>query len=207
MQELNAVFYIVILIMSVVIHEVSHGFAAYYFGDMTAKDQGRLTLNPLKHLDPFGSVILPALLVLSQTGFVFGWAKPVPYNPNNLSNKRWGTVVVASAGIISNFALALFFSIIIRVAPLLHITSEAFYSITAIIVLVNLVLAIFNLVPLPPLDGSKILFNLLPARFAHIERWLERYAIFVFLLLVLFLWNFISPVISILFRLLTGFAI
>lgn len=207
MQELNAVFYIVILIMSVVIHEVSHGFAAYYFGDMTAKDQGRLTLNPLKHLDPFGSVILPALLVLSQTGFVFGWAKPVPYNPNNLSNKRWGTMVVASAGIISNFALAIFFSIIIRVAPLLHITSQAFYSITAIIVLVNLVLAIFNLVPLPPLDGSKILFNLLPARFAHIERWLERYALVVFLFLVLFLWNFISPVITTFFRLLTGFAI
>lgn len=193
--------------MSVVIHEVSHGFAAYYFGDMTAKDQGRLTLNPLKHLDPFGSVILPALLVLSQTGFVFGWAKPVPYNPNNLSNKRWGTMVVASAGIISNFALAIFFSIIIRVAPLLHITSQAFYSITAIIVLVNLVLAIFNLVPLPPLDGSKILFNLLPARFAHIERWLERYALVVFLFLVLFLWNFISPVITTFFRLLTGFAI
>src|SRR3989344_2287142 len=103
MDATNAMFYIAILIMSVVIHEVSHGFMAEHFGDKTARDAGRLTLNPIKHLDMFGSILLPALLVLSKAGFIFGWAKPVPYNPDNLSNKKWGTIAVASAGILSNF--------------------------------------------------------------------------------------------------------
>src|SRR3989338_8639813 len=103
-RNMNAIFYIAILIMSVVIHEVSHCFAAERFGDKTARYAGRLTLNPLSHLDIFGSLILPAVLYFS-TGFVFGWAKPVPYNPDNLSNKRWGTVAVASAGVLSNLLL------------------------------------------------------------------------------------------------------
>ena len=101
MQAIDTIFYIAILIMSVVIHEVSHGFVAEYFGDKTARFAGRLTLNPLKHLDLFGSVILPIFMYLSF-GFAFGWAKPVPYNPDNLRDRKWGTLWVAAAGIISN---------------------------------------------------------------------------------------------------------
>ena len=100
--------------MSVVIHEVSHGFMAEYFGDDTARDAGRLTLNPIPHLDIFGSIILPAVLVLAHSPFLFGWAKPVPYNPNNLRNKKWGTVAVAAAGILANLAIAIFFCSLIN---------------------------------------------------------------------------------------------
>src|SRR3989344_4427420 len=114
MDATNGLFYIVILIMSVVIHEVSHGFMAEYFGDKTARYAGRLTLNPLKHLDLFGSVLLPAILVISNTPFLFGWAKPVPYNPDNLSNRKWGTIAVAAAGVLANFSIAILFGIIIR---------------------------------------------------------------------------------------------
>jgi Zn-dependent protease len=116
MDATNAIFYIAILIMSVVIHEVSHGFMAEYFGDKTARFAGRLTLNPIKHLDMFGSILLPALLVLSQSPFLIGWAKPVPYNPDNLSNRKWGTIAVASAGVLANFSLAIFFGLILRLS-------------------------------------------------------------------------------------------
>src|ERR1035437_7141228 len=103
MQGINAIFYIVILVMSIVIHEVSHGFMAEYFGDNTARNAGRLTLNPIKHVDLFGSILLPAVLVLTHSPFLFGWAKPVPYNPNNLSDRKWGTIAVAAAGVWANF--------------------------------------------------------------------------------------------------------
>src|ERR1035437_135579 len=116
MDATNAIFYIAILIMSIVIHEVSHGFMAEYFGDNTARNAGRLTLNPIKHLDLFGSILLPAVLVLSHSPFLFGWAKPVPYNPNNLRDRKWGTIWVAAAGILANFLIAIVFGIIIRLA-------------------------------------------------------------------------------------------
>src|SRR3989344_2555865 len=114
MNATNAIFYVAILIMSVVIHEISHGFMAEYFGDNTARNAGRLTLNPLKHLDLFGSIILPAFLILSKAGFLFGWAKPVPYNPDNLSDRKWGTIAVAVAGVSANFLIAIVFGLIIR---------------------------------------------------------------------------------------------
>ena len=120
MDATNGLFYIVILIMSVVIHEVSHGFMAEYFGDKTARYAGRLTLNPLKHLDLFGSIILPVVLIISHSPFLFGWAKPVPYNPNNLSNRRWGTMAVACAGVLANFSIAVIFGIIIRLTFLMQ---------------------------------------------------------------------------------------
>ena len=147
-----------------VIHEVSHGFMAEYFGDHTARRAGRLTLNPIKHLDLFGSILLPALLVLTRAGFLFGWAKPVPYNPDNLSNPKWGTIAVAAAGVSANFFIAIVFGSVLRFGPdLFGLTlSPNFYFITSAIVVVNLALGIFNLVPIPPLDGSKILFSLFP---------------------------------------------
>src|SRR3989344_4541519 len=112
MDATNAMFYIAILIMSVVIHEVSHGFMAEHFGDKTARNAGRLTLNPIKHLDLFGSIFLPVFLVFSHSPFLFGWAKPVPYNPHNLSNRKWGTIAVAGAGVLANAAIAIIFGII-----------------------------------------------------------------------------------------------
>src|SRR3989344_4513529 len=130
MDATNAMFYIVILIMSVVIHEVSHGFMAEYFGDKTARDAGRLTLNPIKHLDLFGSVLLPVFLVLSHSPFLFGWAKPVPFDPNNLDNRKWGTVSIASAGVLANLLVAIIFGTLIRFGPMLSLP-EGFYFITS----------------------------------------------------------------------------
>jgi Zn-dependent protease len=210
-QYIDGIFYICILIMSIVLHEVSHGYAAYRLGDDTAMLDGRLTLNPIKHLDPFGSVILPLLLFISTSGsFLIGWARPVPYNPKNLRNKKLGTIIVASAGIISNLILALFFSLVIRFAPNFGIpfydilSPHPLYKISSIIVLLNLVLAIFNLIPIPPLDGSKILLQLLPAKYRYIENFLEKWGLFLLLFFILFLWGKVAPIIYIIFSLLTG---
>ncbi|MBP7006447.1 MAG: site-2 protease family protein [Candidatus Pacebacteria bacterium] len=207
MQAVNTIFYIAILIMSVVIHEVSHGFMAERFGDKTARMAGRLTLNPLNHLDLFGSILLPALLYITS-GFVFGWAKPVPYNPDNLSNKRWGTMWVALAGVLANLLVALFFGLIIRFAPMLGVELPgSFYFITSSIVLVNLALMIFNLVPIPPLDGSKVLFSLLPGSFYRVTSFIEQYSLPLLLVFILFFSDILYPVLSLLFRLLTGLSL
>lgn len=205
MQEADAVFYIVVLIMSVVIHEVAHGYAALRFGDNTAKYQGRLTLNPLKHLDMFGSVFLPLILIITKAPFLIGWAKPVPYNPNNFrpEDRRAGTLWVASAGILANLAIAAFFGIIIRLSAVLGLP-ETVVSLSLVIVLLNIVLAIFNLVPIPPLDGSKILFAALGYKSAKLEAWLERYSIFVLLIFIFFVWEFLVPAVYFLMRLITG---
>ena len=205
MQELDAIFYILILLMSVVIHEVAHGFAAEKLGDPTARIAGRLTLNPIKHLDPIGSVLIPLLLVISNTGFIFGWAKPVPYNPNNLRDKKWGTVFVASAGVLANLTLAVIFSVVIRVLSISGIFSSSFVAVLGAVVLVNLVLFIFILIPIPPLDGSKILFALLPAKYRNIEMFMERYALPILILFIVFLWKYVSPLLLWLFATLTGF--
>jgi len=159
MQAIDGIFYVIVLIMSVVVHEFSHGYTAYLLGDNTARDSGRLTLNPIKHLDLFGSVVLPLLLVLSNAGFVIGWAKPVPYNPNNLRNVRKGTMLVSVAGVLANLLIAIIFGLLIRFSPFLISVSliGPFLKIASIIVILNLVLVLFNLIPIPPLDGSKIL--------------------------------------------------
>lgn len=188
MQASQAILYIVILIMSVVMHEVAHGFAAYRFGDKTALYAGRLTLNPIKHLDLFGSIILPLMLVVTGAGFILGWAKPVPYNPNNLSNKKVGTIWVALAGILTNIALAVLFALIMRGLFFFGVTFGPLYLFCSAVVAINLVLAIFNLIPIPPLDGSKVLFELLPARFSHVQNFLERSSFFLVILFVVFGW-------------------
>ena len=191
--------------MSIVIHEVSHGFMAEYFGDKTARYAGRLTLNPLKHLDLFGSVLLPAILVISNTPFLFGWAKPVPYNPDNLSNRKWGTIAVAAAGVLANFSIAILFGIIIRLTSGLAMPAD-FYFITSIIVMVNLALGIFNLVPIPPLDGSKILFSFLPSSFSRAMVFLEQYSFFFIIIFIIYFSGFLFPILSYSFSLLTSLA-
>lgn len=200
----TTIFQIIILLFSVVVHEVSHGYAALWLGDPTAQMEGRLTLNPLKHLDPFGSVILPLLLALIPGGFIFGWAKPVPYNPYNLKNRRWGELVVALAGPVSNLLLAFIFGMIIRLSDTFSL-SYAVVEISLIIVVINVVLAVFNLVPIPPLDGSKILFAVLPEQYTRVRETIERLGFLLIFLFIFVLWQFFTPLINVLIKLFTGF--
>ena len=190
--------------MSVVVHEVSHGYAAFLLGDPTAKNQGRLTLNPIRHLDFFGSILIPAFLVITNAGFLFGWAKPVPYNPYNLRNQKWGEAIVAVAGPASNIFIASVFGLLIRFGA--EFLSPAFLKISAILVLINLMLAVFNLVPIPPLDGSKILFAFLPYHMQKFRMMLEQYGFFAVLIFIFFLSGFLAPIMSFLFSLITGYA-
>ncbi len=202
------IFQIVILIFSVVIHEVSHGYAALVLGDHTAEYEGRLTLNPFKHLDLFGSLILPTILYLSG-GFIFGWARPVPYNPRNLRNQKWGPAIVGAAGPAVNISLALFFGLIVRFASAGPLGSQNgfaanFVGIAAAISFLNLELALFNLVPVPPLDGSKVLFAMLPERWRAFQYMLERYGLAILLFFVFFFSQWLAPVVLFLFRAITG---
>ncbi len=205
MNATDNIFYIAILIMSIVIHEVSHGFMAERFGDKTARYAGRLTLNPIKHLDLFGSILLPAVLVLTHSPFLFGWAKPVPYNPDNLSNKKWGTFWVAAAGVLANFSIAIVFGLLLRNFLGFHLPVN-FYYITSIIVLVNLALGLFNLVPIPPLDGSKILFSFLPVSFYRGIQFMEQYSFILLILFIVFLSDKLQPILAFFFHLITGLA-
>lgn len=159
MAFIDALFLIAIIMFSAIIHEVAHGVAADKLGDPTARYAGRLTLNPIPHLDPFGSLLLPLILALSGSPIFFGWAKPVPYNPYNLkASPRWGEAIVAFAGPLSNFLIAIVAAITIR----LGVLSGEVAAVVFLVVLVNVMLGIFNLIPIPPLDGSKILSALLP---------------------------------------------
>jgi len=199
----NAIIQIIILIMSVILHEVSHGYAAEYLGDSTARYAGRLTLNPLSHLDLFGSIILPLFMYISTAGaLVFGWAKPVPYNPYNLRAGKWGPAIVALAGPSANLLLAIIFSLFVRLGS--ASLPDSFLSLAGTVVIINILLAVFNLVPIPPLDGSKLLFALLPARFHNLENFLNRYQLFILLFLLFFGWRIISVPVTLLSRLLLG---
>lgn len=199
---MDFIFIVIIIIMSVVIHEVSHGFAALALGDPTAKYQGRLTLNPFAHLDPVGSFLIPIIGYLTG-GFIVGWAKPVPFNPYNLKNQRWGEALVALAGPLSNIALALVFGLLMRFFGF-NLGQSA--GLVSFVVLINITLAIFNLVPIPPLDGSKILFSVLPYRLQYIRDSLEKYGLVLALIFVFFFWQLLNPIVKYLFGLFTGLA-
>ena len=196
------IFYLIILIFSVVLHEVFHGLMADSLGDPTPRYSGRISLNPLKHLDPFGSVIFPIfLLILTQgRGPIFGWAKPVPINPYNFRDKKWGNLKVAIAGPGANLAIALFFGLMMRFFPL----SPRLFHFFGLIVILNLLLAIFNLVPIPPLDGSHILFSLLPEKSFQIKYFLQKYGVFILVLFLVFGVQLIFPLISFLYRIIVG---
>jgi Zn-dependent protease len=160
-MELMDIAMILVLIFSVVLHEMAHGYAANWLGDPTARLAGRLTANPIPHLDPMMSVILPGLLVVTGSPVLFGAAKPVPYNPYNFTNQKWGEAIVAVAGPAANVGIAIIFALLIRSAELLSL-SQAFITLAFQVVILNIFLAFFNLVPIPPLDGSKILPKFLP---------------------------------------------
>jgi Zn-dependent protease len=207
-MDIQFVFSLIVLLISVVIHEVSHGYAALVLGDKTAEYAGRLTLNPIKHIDPVGTIFFPILSIILPGGLFFGWAKPVPYNPYNLRNRRWGEAIVAAAGPLSNVLIALIFGLFIRfyVEPNGLLNSAA-GILSQVIILVNLTLAVFNLVPIPPLDGSKILSSLLPQNFLRIREWFESFGFFGVLIFLVFLWQFFAPVIPWLFGIFTGLSL
>jgi len=206
MTGIEIIFSLIILLFSVIIHEVAHGSVANQLGDPTAKYAGRLTLNPLAHLDPIGSFLVPLFLFATTQGrFVFGWAKPVPINPFNFRDKKFGEARVAAAGAGANLALALIFGMIIRFTPgYVGPIGSTIYTMFQDIVLINLLLAVFNIVPIPPLDGSHILFAFLPASQAEFKLFLQRWGIFIFLFFVFFLSGFLLPIIQFLYQLIVG---
>ncbi|USN89216.1 MAG: site-2 protease family protein [Candidatus Nomurabacteria bacterium] len=187
---------IVALIISVIIHEMAHGYAANWLGDPTARLSGRLSANPLVHLDPLMSVILPGILIATHAPILFGAAKPVPYNPYNFTNQKWGEAMVAAAGPLANIVIAIVFALLVRSADVLAL-SDTFVSLSISIIFLNIFLAMFNLVPVPPLDGSKILGRLLPfglaMKYDSFRRSMEQNAGLAFLL-VIFLFVFVLSV-------------
>lgn len=209
MESILFIFKLIVLVFSVVIHEISHGFVAERFGDTTARRAGRLTLNPIKHIDLFGSIILPLLMALIPGGVVFGWAKPVPVDPRHFKDPERDYAIVSAAGPLSNLSLALIFGILIR--ALVFVPSspslDALANLFAVVVITNISLAVFNLVPIPPLDGSGVLFAFLPRSMNGVKLFLQRYGMIIFLVFVFFGIELISPIILWLFRLFAGTAV
>ena len=211
-MQIDLIFGILVLIFSVILHEVAHGYMANYLGDPTARLQGRLTLNPVSHVDLFGTILLPGLLLLTHSPFLIGYAKPVPYNPYNLRG-FWGEALVAFAGPATNILLAVIFGLAIRLfGPFL---APGLVEAFLIVVFINILLALFNLIPIPPLDGSKVLSALLPPRLAlaynHFRSSLERLGLFGGLLIILLIFYLIAPYffafLSGVIRLLTGISL
>ena len=191
---LQAALMVVVLLFSIIIHEIAHGYVALLNGDPTARMLGRLTLNPVPHIDPMGSILLPLLLLISQSSFLIGWAKPVPVNPLNFRNYRWGEFAVSAAGPVSNLALAAIFSVLLRLGlenP--GLTQLAYYGVS-----INIILALFNLIPIPPLDGSHILALVLPRELARLYSYLQ--PVGFFLILILFYTGIMGAILMPLYR-------
>lgn len=195
-MEQTQIIMVVALILSVVLHEMAHGYAANWLGDPTARLQGRLSANPLVHIDPMMSVILPALLIFSGSPFLFGAAKPVPYNPYNFTNQKWGEAIVAAAGPLMNIFIALVFAVLFRLSDVLQLP-EAFLGLAVQIIILNIFLAFFNLVPIPPLDGSKILPRLLPfslaMKYENFRSFMERNIAISFAVVIIVFILFLGP--------------
>ncbi|MCK9186993.1 MAG: site-2 protease family protein [Candidatus Colwellbacteria bacterium] len=198
----SKIFIYCVIVLSAVVHEYSHGFIANELGDPTAKNAGRLTLNPLAHLDPVGTVLVPLFLLFTSGAFI-GWAKPVPYNPWNIRDPK-GELKIAIAGPISNFVLAIGISLIFWILGMLipGISEGILPLLVAQIIYVNIVLALFNLIPIPPLDGSKVLGHILPSKFQNV---LSSAGIFGILIALFIAMLIIPPVASLVFNLITGF--
>ena len=196
------IFSLIVLMLSIMIHEIAHGSVAQSLGDPTAKYAGRLTLNPLKHIDLFGTIFLPLTMMFFTMGQgpVFGWAKPVPVNPYNFRDQKWGEVKVSLAGVVANFLIALVFGMIIRFFPL----PDFLLSLFSIVVFYNILLGLFNLIPIPPLDGSHVLFHFIPERFAHFKIVFQQYGMFILIFFIFFGFRFLEPIIYGLYNIIVG---
>lgn len=198
------IIWILAILVAVVIHEASHAYMADKLGDPTARIKGRLTLNPIPHIDLYGSIVIPLFLVLFKSPFLFGWAKPVPIDPYNFKNPKKDSAMVSLAGPISNLALALVISIIAKFRLYLIPSFDLSILIAGEVIKVNVMLAIFNLIPIHPLDGGKILVGILPKKYAQdVNIFLNRFGMILLVLLILpsfggssFISNLISPVIN-----------
>ena len=183
MNILGVVIVLCVIVFSMMLHELAHGGVAYLLGDETAKEDGRLTLNPLKHLDPFMSVLLPLMSYL-MGGVVFGGATPVPVNSHKLRGGAWGMALVAIAGPLVNFLLALISFLILELSSV-NTDSGVVYSILIEMVLVNLGFGVFNLIPIPPLDGSRVLYVLMPDGVREFMDKMEKFGIYIIYILIL----------------------
>ncbi len=211
----EAILTIPALMIAVILHEVAHGWVAYRMGDPTAKMAGRLTLNPIPHVDPFGTLILPAMFIILGSPIIFGWAKPVPINPLNFRDLRMGTFLTSIAGVVMNLTLALSFGLAYRFLYSLSDSVDSFVA-SAIIypllifctksVLINLILALFNIIPIPPLDGSKALMSFLSFKYWELFYKYEIYGFFVITVLLFtgVLGRIIYPPLVFLYRLILG---
>ncbi|HUF88985.1 MAG TPA: site-2 protease family protein [Gemmatimonadota bacterium] len=183
----SIVYLLPVLLFSVIVHECAHGYVAEWWGDPTARMLGRLTLNPIPHIDLFGSILVPGLLLLSGSSILFGWAKPVPVTPQNFRDRRMGDITVSLAGPASNILLALVLAGVLGVASLLSGPSGVVGPVLALCyygILLNFVLAVFNLLPIPPLDGSHVVANLLPRPAAYAYQSLGQYGLLIVFLLL-----------------------
>ena len=194
MDILGVVVVIIVIVFSMMLHELAHGGVAYLLGDETAKEDGRLTLNPIKHLDPFMSLILPLISYL-MSGVVFGGAKPVPVNPYKLKGREWGMALVAIAGPLTNFVLA-FISFLILELGVINQGSGLVYTVLIEMVFVNLGFGVFNLIPIPPLDGSRVLYVLMPDAVRNFMNKMEPVGIYIIYALILIGGGFFSTYMS-----------
>ncbi len=197
---------IAVLIFAVIVHEVAHGFVAYKLGDPTAKYSGRLTLNPIPHIDPFMSILLPALMIVTGMPFIIGGAKPVPVNPIYFQNHKRDVMLVSAAGPLSNILLAIISALLLKFLFMFEfLRSVGLSLVLGYSVLINIILATFNLIPIPPLDGSKILMGLLPDELAYKFAKLEPYGFFIILILLMtgILQLFLSPIFYLLKNIIT----
>jgi len=211
-QLLGQLYQVIVLIFLTIIHEVSHGLMAYRLGDNTAKEAGRLTLNPIKHLEFFGSFLVPFLFILTNSPFILGWAKPVPFNPYNLKDPKRDGALIALSGPLSNFLLAIIFGLMVRLmAGIPAVAADPILGnvlmLVNVIVFVSLLLGFFNLIPIPPFDGSRIVFAFLSGKAERFWLQLEQYGTFLIILLLFGgLLNLLYPVVIFAYHLIVGSA-
>lgn len=204
------IYKIIAFLIAISVHEAAHAWTANRLGDPTARLQGRMTLNPIKHIDLYGTIIVPFFLILFGSPFVFGWAKPVGFDPFNLRDPRKDAGLISLSGPVANFITALIFALVIRLSPSIFPTSAFFTPLFYLIVVINLVLGVFNLIPIHPLDGGKILVGLLPEKQAEeTDRFLNQYGLIIIFMLIFLSYRgvsplnaFLSPIISFLVNLL-----